>query len=281
MLPCGYPPPSPNARFGTLSPPLSPTPALTHACLVPATTMNSLLARRSAPPGCPGSQTAKPSGFVGFTHFEALILLRVRSHRTRLPRTEGRYSSGLSRPSEAFAFHASDSQTRAHSKDSKPLHDTRRHRFATRRATPPTLARRLPASDLASVCPPWPEGFQLTARDSSLAPRPEGQRTALKTPRHEHHLCLTTQIASQTRKSVCQPSPRSSLTQARKPKINFRQPNPIFTKALGPHLRPSPVGSNPRSSPKALTQLLTRGSSARLQGPLDPQSQVRPLQTEA
>jgi hypothetical protein len=170
MLPCGYPPPAPNTRSGTLSPPLSPTPALAHACLVPATTMNSLLVRRSAPPGCSGSRTAKPSGFVGFTHFEALILPRVRSHRTRLPRTEGRYSSGLSCPSEAFASHASDSQTRARSRI--PNHSTTPEGTASQPGEPllQPWARRLPASDLASVCPPWPEGFQLTARDSSLAP---------------------------------------------------------------------------------------------------------------
>jgi len=157
MLPCGYPPPSPNARSGTLSPPLSPTPALTHACLVPATTMSSLLARRSAPPGCPGSQTAKPSGFVGFTHFEALILLRVRSQRTRLPRTEGRYSSGLSRPSEAFAFHASDSQTRAHS------------RIPNRSTTPGGTASQ-PGEPRLQL---WPEGFQPATwlRSAHLGPK--------------------------------------------------------------------------------------------------------------
>lgn len=186
-----------------------------------------------------------------------------------------------SRPSEAFSLHASDSQPRAHPKDSKPLRATRRCRLATRRATPPTLARGLPVSDLASACPPWPEGFRPTARDSSSRPRPEGRRSALETPRHEHRLDLTTRTASQARGPARRSSSRSSLARARELKLNLRQPSPAVTETRGPRLGPSPAGSNPRSSPKALTQLLTRGSSARLQGTLGPWSQVRPLQTEA
>jgi len=99
----------------------------------------------------------EPSGFVGFTHFEALILPRVRSHRTRLPRTEGRYSSGLSCPSEAFASHASDSQTRARSRI--PNHSTTPEGTASRSGEP--------------LLQPWPEGFQPATwlRSAHLGPK--------------------------------------------------------------------------------------------------------------
>jgi hypothetical protein len=46
-------------------------------------------------PGPPGPRTTEPPRSARFTDFEALILLRVRSHRAELPRTGGRSSPGF------------------------------------------------------------------------------------------------------------------------------------------------------------------------------------------
>jgi len=48
MLPCGCPPTIKNVTDRTLSPPVSPTPALSRSCLDPLTTMGSLSARSTA-----------------------------------------------------------------------------------------------------------------------------------------------------------------------------------------------------------------------------------------
>jgi hypothetical protein len=64
--------------------------------LVPPATMGSLSARRAgALPGRPGPRAAGPSRPARFTRFEALLPLRVRSHRSGLPRAGGRCSPGL------------------------------------------------------------------------------------------------------------------------------------------------------------------------------------------
>jgi hypothetical protein len=55
------------------SPPVSPTPTRSRGCLVPPTTMGSLLVRRGAPPGPPGSRAAESVRSASFTRFEASI----------------------------------------------------------------------------------------------------------------------------------------------------------------------------------------------------------------
>jgi len=55
-------------------------------------------AHRGALPSPSGLERAEPSCSASFIHFEALILLRVRSRRPRLPRTGGRSSRGLLPP---------------------------------------------------------------------------------------------------------------------------------------------------------------------------------------
>jgi len=96
LLPCGHPPACWIVAVRALSPPVSATPALTRSCLLPLTTMSSL----SAPPEGDASRSLRaratePNRSARFTHFEALILSRVRSRQPELPRTSGRSSLGL------------------------------------------------------------------------------------------------------------------------------------------------------------------------------------------
>jgi len=95
MLPCSHPPTCLNAPLEALLPPVSPTSTLSRSRLVPPSTMSSLFTRRSTLPGHSGSPAAKPPRSASFTCFEALLLLRVRSHQPRLPWLGGRYSPGL------------------------------------------------------------------------------------------------------------------------------------------------------------------------------------------
>jgi hypothetical protein len=96
LLPCRCPPTCWDATPGALSLPVSPTSTLSHAV---AWFPRRLWAPFHAPggtlPGHPGPRAAEPSRSASFTDFEALILLRVRSRRHRLPRTDGRYSPGF------------------------------------------------------------------------------------------------------------------------------------------------------------------------------------------
>jgi len=47
-------------------------------------------------PGHSGSELRNSLHSASFTHFEALILLRIRSRRPELPRADGRFSPGFS-----------------------------------------------------------------------------------------------------------------------------------------------------------------------------------------
>jgi hypothetical protein len=94
-----------------LSPSVSRHHTLRHGPL-PQTTMGSLSACRDTPPGHPGPWAAESPPTTGFTHFEALFLLRVRSHRHQIsPEPEADTLLGFC-PSEAFSSHASDSRSR-------------------------------------------------------------------------------------------------------------------------------------------------------------------------
>jgi len=98
-----------DALLESLSPRVSPTPTLSRSCLDPHATMASLSTRfpdtstsrsplphpSDALPGRPGSRAAEPPRPANFTHFGALILPRVRSHRHGLPRDDGRSSPGF------------------------------------------------------------------------------------------------------------------------------------------------------------------------------------------
>jgi hypothetical protein len=98
-----------DALLEALSPRVSPTPTLSRSCLDPHATMASLSTRlpdtstsrsplphpSDALPGRPGSRAAEPPRPANFTHFGALILPRVRSHRHGLPRDDGRSSPGF------------------------------------------------------------------------------------------------------------------------------------------------------------------------------------------
>jgi len=56
------------------------------------------LTHRGACPSPSELERAEPSCSANFIHFEALFLLRARSRRPRLPRTDGRSSRGLLPP---------------------------------------------------------------------------------------------------------------------------------------------------------------------------------------
>jgi hypothetical protein len=85
---------------------------LQHGCRTPQTTMGSLSACRGTPPSYPGPWAAESPPTAGFTHFEALFLLRIRSHRHQMsPEPEADTLLGFC-PSGAFSSHASDSRSR-------------------------------------------------------------------------------------------------------------------------------------------------------------------------
>jgi hypothetical protein len=86
LLPCRYPPTdwdaSPGScrrRFRRLPRSSAQSPGSPDAYGLPFGTPEDM------PPGPPGPRAAKPSRSASFTDFEALILLRVRSHRHRFP----------------------------------------------------------------------------------------------------------------------------------------------------------------------------------------------------
>jgi hypothetical protein len=111
MLPCGHPPACKSAPPAGLSLPVSPTPTRERSCLDPPQAMGPLSASRSPLPGRPGQRAAEPLRSASFTHFEAFLLLRVRSHRPGSPRSGGRCSPGVP-PLQRQALRTSEPQTR-------------------------------------------------------------------------------------------------------------------------------------------------------------------------
>jgi hypothetical protein len=73
---------------------------LRHGCRPPRTTMGSLLACRGVPPGHPGPWAAESPPTADVTHFEALFLLRIRSHRPRFLQNRRSILSWVSAPLE-------------------------------------------------------------------------------------------------------------------------------------------------------------------------------------
>jgi len=76
--------------------------AVKRSCLVPPKAMSSLSTSRNPLPSHPGPRTTEPPRPANFTHFEALIPLRVRSRQPERTRIDGRYSLGFLSPSETL-----------------------------------------------------------------------------------------------------------------------------------------------------------------------------------
>jgi hypothetical protein len=79
---------APNAAPRTLSPPLSPTPTPSRSCLVSCADYGLPFHAPKHASRLSWVQTTELVRSASFTHFEALILLRVRSHQPELPRTD-------------------------------------------------------------------------------------------------------------------------------------------------------------------------------------------------
>jgi hypothetical protein len=75
-----------DAASWTLSPPVSPTPTLSRGCLVPHVDYGLPFHAPKHASRPPWVQTTELARSASFTHFEALILLRVRSHSPGSPR---------------------------------------------------------------------------------------------------------------------------------------------------------------------------------------------------
>jgi len=85
LLPCGYPPTCRMAATRALSPPVSSTPTLSAQLPVsPDDYELPFHAPESTLPGHPGLKPRNPSCSARFIRFEALILLRVRSHQAEV-----------------------------------------------------------------------------------------------------------------------------------------------------------------------------------------------------
>lgn len=109
LLPCSSPLPLRDALPGALSPPVSPTPTLSHAAPgSPGDYERPFGSPAGELPGLSGPRTAEPSLHGSFVYFEAFFLLRIRSRRPGLPRLRRSILSWASRPSRAFSSLASD-----------------------------------------------------------------------------------------------------------------------------------------------------------------------------
>jgi hypothetical protein len=109
LLPCGYPPACRTATAPALSPSVSSTSALlTQLPISPDDYGLPFHAPESALPGPPGLERRNPSCSASFTRFEALILLRIRSHRTRVAPSEAAVPLLGFSPSRVFSAQTSD-----------------------------------------------------------------------------------------------------------------------------------------------------------------------------
>jgi hypothetical protein len=86
----------PDDASRALLPPVSPTPTLSRSCLVPSDDYGLPFHAPKHASRLPWTQATELARSASFTHFEALILLRVRSHRPGSPRTDAPILSWVS-----------------------------------------------------------------------------------------------------------------------------------------------------------------------------------------
>jgi len=101
VLPCGSPTATSTAMLASLSPAVSPTPALLHACLVPRLTKGSLsrfVASHSTFPVTLGHEHRDQLGHSLRPLRSFLPLASPFAQALGFPRPHGRYSPGLSAP---------------------------------------------------------------------------------------------------------------------------------------------------------------------------------------
>lgn len=112
LLPCGYPPTCRLAAARALSPPVSTTP--TRSARLPSFPDDYELpfhAPEGTLPGHPGLKPRNPLCSASFIRFEALILLRVRSHQAEVALDSAADPLLGLRPSRVFSAQTSDPRT--------------------------------------------------------------------------------------------------------------------------------------------------------------------------
>jgi hypothetical protein len=109
LLPCGYPPTCRMATARALSPPVSSTPTLLAQLPdSPDDYEFPFHAPESTLPSPSGLKHRNPSCSVRFTRFEALILLRIRSHSAEVAPDPVADSLLVFGPSRVFSAQTSD-----------------------------------------------------------------------------------------------------------------------------------------------------------------------------
>jgi hypothetical protein len=153
--------PADHATRRTVRPPFPRRPRRWRRCLVPRRTMAPLSTRRSALPGRPEPHTLRsPSG--RFTHLGALLPLRIRSRRTRLPEPT------------ADALHGRPSRDQPQTLGPRPI-PRLTPKGSTRAPTPPEGAARDPG-DLSTPGARW----DLTASPKGDDPIPSAASDPLR-----------------------------------------------------------------------------------------------------
>jgi len=163
----------------------------------------------------------KPSRSVSFTRFEALILLRVRSRRTRLPRNDGRYSLellplwSLLLPRLGFSTRSRRRFPTAPLRPKAPLHRSETLTFHRRPRAPASSS----GSRAPVLRPRAPAGLH-EIRVPPCRPRASGRRSRPQT--QTRHFRLVNPAPSRAREPAREPSPRApALTRTREPRIEL------------------------------------------------------------